>query len=115
MAKQKRTVSRPSSAIEPVSGVLSEREREILRVVIKSFVETAGPIGSRFVAKNFGIGLSPASIRNTMSDLEERGYLEHPYTSAGRIPTELGYRTFVDQLMESRALTPADKKVLRAE
>ncbi len=117
MAKKKRNPQskRSHSAIEPVTGVLSEREREILRVVVKSFVETAGPIGSRFVAKNFAIGLSPASIRNTMSDLEERGFLEHPYTSAGRIPTELGYRTFVDQLMESHSLSAADKKVLRAE
>lgn len=117
MAKQKRKIEsrRSHPSFEPVGGILSEREREILRVVIKSFVETAGPIGSRFLAKNFAIGLSPASIRNTMSDLEDRGYLEHPYTSAGRIPTELGYRTFVDQLMESQSLSSADKEALRAE
>lgn len=94
---------------------LTDREQEILRLVVKSFIETAGPVGSRYLAKHTGIGLSPASIRNTMSDLEEYGYLDHPYTSAGRIPTELGYRTFVDELMDSPVLSPAEKQVLRAE
>lgn len=94
---------------------LTEREREILRLVVKSFIETAGPVGSRYLAKHTAIGLSPASIRNTMSDLEEYGYLEHPYTSAGRVPTDLGYRAFVDTLMESTALSAAEKQLLRAE
>lgn len=94
---------------------LSEREREILRLVVRSFVATAGPVGSRYLAKRYRIGLSPASIRNTMSDLEEAGFLDHPYTSAGRIPTELGYRKFVDELMETTELTPSEKKLLKAE
>lgn len=94
---------------------LSEREREILRVVVKSFVQTAGPVGSRFLAKNFPLNLSAASIRNTMSDLEDMGYLDHPYTSAGRIPTELGYRTFVDELMEAVGLSQAEKQLLKRE
>lgn len=94
---------------------LSDREREILRLVVQSFVQTAGPVGSRFLARHTTLGLSAASIRNTMSDLEEGGYLEHPYTSAGRIPTDLGYRLFVDQLMESKELTPREKRVLREE
>ncbi len=94
---------------------LSEREREILRLVVKSFIDTAGPVGSRFLAKSSGIGLSPASIRNTMSDLEEYGYLDHPYTSAGRIPTELGYRRFVDELMDSPMLSNVEKQALKAE
>jgi len=94
---------------------LTEREREILRLVVKSFIQTADPVGSRFLASRFPIGLSAASIRNTMSDLEERGYLDHPYTSAGRVPTELGYRKFVDELMETAELTPAEKLMLRSE
>ena len=94
---------------------MTEREREILRLVVKSFVDTAGPVGSRFLAKSSGIGLSPASIRNTMSDLEEYGYLDHPYTSAGRVPTELGYRTFVDELMDSPMLSNVEKQALKAE
>jgi heat-inducible transcriptional repressor len=94
---------------------LSSREQAILRLVVKSFIDTAGPIGSRFLAKRYPLGLSAASIRNTLSDLEELGYLDHPYTSAGRVPTELGYRAFVDELMESPELTPSEKQLLKAE
>ncbi|MFK7846489.1 MAG: heat-inducible transcriptional repressor HrcA [Rhodothermales bacterium] len=93
---------------------LSVREGEILRLVVRSFIDTAGPIGSRFLAKRFHVGLSAASIRNTMSDLEERGLLDHPYTSAGRIPTELGYRAFVDQLMQPERLSADDQAYLQS-
>ncbi len=99
----------------PNQEQLSDREKAILRLVVKSFIDTAGPIGSRFLAKRYPLGLSAASIRNTMSDLEELGYLDHPYTSAGRIPTELGYRKFVDELMESTELTAAEKQALKGE
>lgn len=98
-----------------VMSPLSDREREILRLVVQSFVQTAGPVGSRFLARHSSLGLSAASIRNTMSDLEEGGYLEHPYTSAGRIPTDLGYRTFVEELMGSKELSPREKRTLREE
>ncbi|MEM1125406.1 MAG: heat-inducible transcriptional repressor HrcA [Bacteroidota bacterium] len=94
---------------------LTSREREILRLVVKSFIHTAGPVGSRYLSKQSSLGLSAASIRNTMSDLEEQGYLDHPYTSAGRIPTALGYRVFVDQLMESSQLTEMEKQRLVRE
>lgn len=94
---------------------LSEREREILRLVVQSFIRTADPIGSRYLSKQYEIGLSPASIRNTMSDLEERGYLDHPYTSAGRVPTDRGYRVFVDKLMGSRKLSKSEKNALQRE
>lgn len=94
---------------------LSDREREILRLVVRSFVETAGPVGSRFLSRTYPLNLSAASIRNTMSDLEELGYLDHPYTSAGRIPTELGYRKFVDELMGNSNLNASEKQMLREE
>lgn len=93
---------------------MSERERQILRLVVRSFIETAGPIGSRFLSKRYPLGLSPASIRNTMSDLEELGYLGHPYTSAGRMPTELGYRAFVNDLMAAPELSFSEKRVLES-
>ncbi len=96
------------------SEKLSAREGEILRLVVRSFVDTAGPVGSRFLAKKFQVGLSPASIRNTMSDLEEMGLLDHPYTSSGRIPTELGYRTFVNQLMQRKHLSPDDRAYVQS-
>lgn len=94
---------------------LTEREQQILRFVVESFVETAGPIGSRTLARTRPeIDLSPASIRNTMSDLERRGYLNQPHTSAGRMPTERGYRAFVDELMERPELSADEKAAVRA-
>ena len=93
---------------------LTDREQEILRLVVESFITTAGPVGSRALSKHHPIGLSPASIRNTMSDLEEKGYLDHPYTSSGRVPTERGYRAFVDELMESAELDLDERNLLRA-
>jgi heat-inducible transcriptional repressor len=93
--------------------VLSDRERTILRLVVEEFIDTAGPVGSRSVAKESSLDLSAASIRNTMADLEDMGYLDHPYTSAGRVPTRLGYRTFVDELMDTPELTPVERQVLK--
>jgi heat-inducible transcriptional repressor len=78
---------------------LSERERRVREAVIQSYVETAEPAGSRTISRRFGLGVSPATIRNTMSELEEKGYLFHPHTSAGRVPTDSAYRLYVDSLM----------------
>jgi heat-inducible transcriptional repressor len=81
------------------SEELSRRERRVLEAVIRSYVETAEPAGSRTLSRRFGLGVSPATIRNTMSDLEEKGFLFHPHTSAGRIPTNKAYRLYVDSLI----------------
>ncbi len=94
---------------------LSDRERNILRLVVEKFVDTAGPVGSRSLAKESAVDLSAASIRNTMADLEDMGYLDHPYTSAGRIPTKLGYRTFVDELMDTPELSEVEREVLKVK
>ncbi|MEW5919199.1 MAG: heat-inducible transcriptional repressor HrcA [Gemmatimonadota bacterium] len=80
---------------------LTERERRVLEAVIQSYVETAEPAGSRMISRRFG--LSPATIRNTMSDLEAKGFLYHPHTSAGRVPTDLAYRMYVDSLTRNTA------------
>ena len=85
---------------------LTERERQVLEAVIETYVETAEPAGSRTISKRFGHALSAATIRNTMSDLEEKGYLYHPHTSAGRIPTDLAYRVYVDSLMRLPPVSP---------
>jgi heat-inducible transcriptional repressor len=77
---------------------LSERERLVLEAVVETYVETAEPAGSRTIAKRSRLGVSAATIRNTMSDLEDKGYLFHPHTSAGRVPTDSGYRAYVDTL-----------------
>ena len=105
-----------SSASTPlVASGLTVREREILRLVVTSFIETAAPVGSRPLVRRYGLDLSPATIRNTMSDLEEAGYLEHPHTSAGRVPTWRGYRTFVDELMQTDVLGESERGLVRAE
>ena len=80
---------------------LSKRERRVLEAVIQTYIETAEPAGSRTLSRRFGLGVSPATIRNTMSDLEEKGFLFHPHTSAGRIPTNKAYRAYVDGLLNS--------------
>lgn len=80
---------------------LSKRERRVLEAVIQTYVQTAEPAGSRTLSRLFGLGVSPATIRNTMSDLEEKGFLFHPHTSAGRIPTNKAYRAYVDGLIDS--------------
>ena len=85
---------------------LTEREKSILRYVIHQFILTANPVGSRNLSKKYNIGYSPATVRNVMSDLEESGFLGHPHTSAGRVPTDLGYRFYVNSLMETPQLSP---------
>lgn len=92
---------------------LSERERRVLEAIVQSYVETAEPVGSRVLAKRFGLGVSPATIRNAMSDLEEKGFLSHPHPSAGRVPTDRAYRLYVDSLMEPSQVTRHDRDVLR--
>ena len=111
-------MSNLSTTVSPVESTddrpsLSERERSILRLVVEEFVDTAGPVGSRSLAKDTNVDLSAASIRNTMADLEDMGYLDHPYTSAGRIPTRLGYRTFVDELMDTPELSEVEQEVMK--
>lgn len=98
-----------------VSAPLNEREERILEAVIRTYVDTAEPTGSRTVAKRHALGVSPATIRNTMADLEEKGFLFHPHTSAGRIPTDLAYRYYVNTLMRPVRLTPAEQRRVRRE
>ena len=98
-----------------VGTELSERERQVLEAVVRTYVDTAEPTGSRTVSRGFDLGVSAATIRNTMSDLEEKGYLFHPHTSAGRIPTDQAYRFYVDRLMEPLAPSQADRESLERE
>lgn len=91
---------------------LTERERKVLEAVIRTYVATAQPAGSRQLARRFGLGVSPATIRNTMSDLEEKGYLFHPHTSAGRVPTDTAYRVYVDSLIPPPSLGGDEREAL---
>ena len=81
---------------------LSERKTKILYAIIKDYLETGEPVGSRTISKKTDLNLSSATIRNEMSDLVEMGYIVQPHTSAGRIPTDKGYRFYVDMLMQDK-------------
>jgi heat-inducible transcriptional repressor len=93
------------------SDQLSERELRVLEAVVQTYIETAEPAGSQTIARRFGLGVSPATIRNAMSELEEKGYLFHPHTSAGRVPTDRAYRLYVDGLI--RLAPPSAEAALR--
>ena len=94
---------------------LNDREKTILHNIVHSYIQTAIPVGSRFIAKRRDIGLSPATIRNVMSDLEYLGYLNHPHTSAGRIPTDKGYRFYVNELMEIDQLSEKEQTTIQTQ
>jgi heat-inducible transcriptional repressor len=94
---------------------LNERERRVLEAVIQSYVETAQPAGSNAIARRFGLGVSSATIRNTMSDLEEKGLLYHPHTSAGRVPTDVAYRIYVDSLLPMPSILLREHDELSAQ
>ncbi len=94
---------------------LTERERAVLAAVIDSFIRTAAPAGSRRIGKEYALGVSPATIRNTMADLERKGLLSHPYTSAGRLPTDLAYRYYVDALMRWGSIRKRDRATIERE
>jgi heat-inducible transcriptional repressor len=84
---------------------MDARKQQVLLAIITDFITTAEPVGSRTIARRYELGVSPATIRNEMSDLEELGYIEQPHTSAGRIPSQMGYRYYVDFLMEKKKLS----------
>ena len=88
---------------------LTERDRRVLQAIITDYIQTAQPVGSRIVSKKYKMGLSPATIRNVMTDLEELGFLIQPHTSAGRVPTDKAYRFFVDTILSMRRLNLEEK------
>ena len=94
---------------------LNERSREIFRRIVESYLATGEPVGSRNLSRILPMTLSPASVRNVMSDLEQLGLVYAPHTSAGRLPTEFGLRFFVDALMQVGDLTERDRKAIEAQ
>lgn len=92
--------------------MLNERKKKILQIIIEDYISSAEPVGSRTIARKYDLGLSPATIRNEMSDLELLGYLEQPHTSAGRIPSAEAYRFYVDALIEPGTLTDNDMALI---
>ena len=84
--------------------MLNERKLKILQAIIQDYIETAAPVGSRTLSKRYNFGISPATIRNEMADLEELGFIIQPHTSAGRVPSDKGYRLYVDQFMSIKKI-----------
>jgi heat-inducible transcriptional repressor len=95
-----------------MSDPLNHRARKILSAVVHEYLNTGEAVGSRTVTRRYGIDLSPATVRNVMSDLEEAGLLKQPHTSAGRVPTDLGLRFFVDSLLKVRSLSAKEREDL---
>jgi heat-inducible transcriptional repressor len=104
-------MSQPKSEL----AQLTERSRTILRRIVESYLETGEPVGSRNLSRGLPMALSPASIRNVMSDLEASGLIFAPHTSAGRLPTQLGLRLFVDGLLEMGGISPDERRQLEAQ
>ena len=89
-----------------------ERRLEVLRAIVQDYVSTNDPVGSKALAERHDLGVSPATIRNDMAVLEEQGYITQPHTSAGRVPTDKGYRLFVDRLSAVKPLSPAERRAI---
>jgi heat-inducible transcriptional repressor len=106
-----RTSQSSTSPRPPVD--LTERQRSVLRAVVEDYVLTAVPVGSAALVRRYGLDVSPATIRSAMADLEALGLLTHPHTSAGRVPSDLGYRYYVEALMREAELDRADALMIR--
>ncbi len=94
---------------------MGDRKRLILQAIIEDYINTAEPVGSRTISKKYLPGTSPATIRNEMADLEDMGYIEQPHTSAGRVPSDKGYRLYVDKIMRQKTLNDAQRKMIEKE
>ncbi|MDF2521501.1 MAG: hrcA, partial [Clostridia bacterium] len=94
---------------------LGDRKRLILQAIIEDYINTAEPVGSRTISKKYLTGTSPATIRNEMADLEEMGYIEQPHTSAGRIPSDKGYRLYVDKMMGQHSVNRSQDEIIRRQ
>src|SRR4051794_37642302 len=91
---------------------LDDRKLEVLRAIVEDYVETQEPVGSKALVERHQLGVSSATVRNDMAVLEEEGYIPQPHTSAGRVPTDAGYRLFVDRLSPGKALSPAERRAI---
>src|SRR5947199_9303972 len=107
----------PIGLIAPNAGLaqLNERSRDIFRQIVESYLATGEPVGSRNISRLIAMPLSPASVRNVMADLEQLGLIYAPHTSAGRLPTELGLRFFVDALMQVGDLTEPERQSIQTQ
>src|SRR6266545_6189699 len=105
----------PIGATQVSLAQLNERSRDIFRQIVESYLATGEPVGSRNISRLITTPLSPASVRNVMSDLEQLGLIYAPHTSAGRLPTEFGLRFFVDALLEIGDLSVDERRLIEAQ
>src|SRR5689334_24421482 len=91
---------------------LDERKLEVLRAIVEDYVATQEPVGSKALVERHGLGVSSATVRNDMAVLEEEGYITQPHTSAGRVPTDKGYRLFVDRLTTVKPMSQAERRAI---
>src|SRR5438552_7030742 len=94
---------------------IQQRKDRILAIVIGQYIKTITPVGSHFLTEEYKLDVSPATVRNILAELEEEGYLTHPHTSAGRVPTQRGYRYYVDHLMNEIQLLEEEKRHIQHE
>ena len=92
---------------------LDHRKKDILKVIVDDYIETAEPVGSKYLVSKYHLPVSSATVRNTMSELEQQGYLEQPHTSSGRVPSDKGYREYVENLMQVEWLPPEEARGIR--
>jgi heat-inducible transcriptional repressor len=98
--------------VEEVATVQDERRLAVLRAIVEDYVATEEPVGSKALVERHRLGVSPATVRNDMAALEEEGFITQPHTSAGRVPTDKGYRLFVDRLTTVKPMTPAERRAI---
>lgn len=94
---------------------IQQRKDKILAIVVNQYIKTVNPVGSQYITDEFKLDVSPATVRNILAELEEEGYLGHPHTSAGRVPTAQGYRYYVDHLMNEIQLLEQEKRAIESE
>lgn len=92
--------------------MLDERKQRVLRAIVEDYISTHEPVGSKNLVERYNLGVSPATVRNDMAALEDEGYIAQPHTSAGRVPTDAGYRLFVDRLASVKPMTPAERRAI---
>src|ERR1041384_7143451 len=92
--------------------MVDDRKLDVLRAIVEDYVATQEPVGSKALVERHHLGVSPATVRNDMAALEDEGYIRQPHTSAGRVPTDRGYRLFVDKLSRVKALSPAERRAI---
>jgi heat-inducible transcriptional repressor len=112
MAEQRQSSRERGTPIRPALE-LTDRQRTVLRAVVEDYVLTAVPVGSKALLGRYHLGVSPATVRSAMAELESLGLLTHPHTSAGRVPSDLGYRLYVESLMREAELDEADRLMIR--